>query len=306
MTKEQFKKSFISAVPFFSAAAIQIPFVLDDKFGTNEITMAANFSVGAVLFYFKCRELSYMNTPEYKEYVELYNEFVSDIARMYKELGFKGDFSTSVVYKFCLDSGIFSVEPVKYTLYKDDRDKLCRYSGGRVTTGRCCCRHNASFLADILMEMGGVAPKISVYAGNETNEKKIYKPNHLVTGTLLNDKRLIVDPTVALENFFDCGIYQFDEEYIGKKKTVKSPDGTRFYLMDSVYAKETDKGKSLKEFMKCESVFDAKELSDGFFDGIMNACRYGDDFVAFHNDEKEKILQLSKLSNVVAPHGRVI
>lgn len=305
MTKEQFKKGFISGVPYFAAAAMQVPFVLDGDVGVNGVMMAANFGIGAVLFYLKCKRFSFLNTAEYKEYVAVYNEFVSDIAKMYKELGFKGDFSTSVVYKHCLESGIFSVEPVEYTLYYDDKDDVYRYCGGRVATGKCCCRHNASLLADVLTEMGGVAPKVSVYLGEETNEKNIYRANHLVTGTLLNDKRLIVDPTVGLVDFWNHGAYLFDREYSGKMTTVKSLDDTRFYLLDPVYAKETDKGRSYKEFMKHDSDISSEELADSFFDGTMNACRYNDDFITFHHDEKKKILQLARLSSVVAPHGKV-
>lgn len=306
MTKEQVKRGLESAAPYLVASAVNIPFVLDGDVGVHGTFMAANFGVSAVLFYLKYRQYKYLDTPEYKEYVDLYEEFISDIAKMYKELGFKGDFSTSIVLKQCLDSGIFSVEPVKYTLYEDDKDKLCRYSGGRVATGSCCCRHSASFMADVLTATGGLAPKISVYFGDETDEKKIYKPNHLVTGTLLNDKKVIIDPTVNLLSLWHHGIYQFDSEYKGKMTTAKSQDETRFYLMDSVYAKETDKGKSLKEFMKCSGDIDEEELVDAFLAGTLDACKYNDEFIIFHNDEKKKILQLSKLSNVVAPHGRVI
>lgn len=303
MTKEQVKRGLESAAPYLVASAVNIPFVLDGDVGVNGTLLAANFGVSALLFYLKCRQFIYLDTPEYKEYVDLYEEFILDIAKMYKELGFKGDFSTSIVLKQCLDSGIFSEKPVKYTVYQDDADRMTKYSGGRVTTGSCCCRHSASFMADVLTATGGVAPKISVYFGDETDEKKIHSANHVVTGTLLNDKKVIIDPTVNLLSLWHHGIYQFDSEYKGKMTTAKSLDETRFYLMDSVYAKETDKGKSLKKFMKCSSDIDEEELMDAFLDGTLSACRYNDEFIAFHNDEKKKILQLSRLSSVVAPHG---
>lgn len=306
MTKEQFRKSFISVAPYISSGLAQIPFIADDDNFFNEIFMAINLGVGALLFYLKCRKLGYMNTPEYKEYVALYDDVVSDIAKMYSELGFKGDFSTSVVFKHCLENGIFSLEPVKYTLFESDKEELYKYCGGRVATGKCCCRHNASLLADVLTEMGGISPKVSVYFGEETDERKIYKSNHLVTGVLLNDKRVLVDPTTRLAIFGERGIYKFDSEYSGKMTTAKSFDGTRFYLMNSFYAKETDNGKSYREFMKHDSVTDLDELIEGLLQGTMNACRYNRDFVTFHNDEKPKILQLAKLSEVVAPHGKKV
>ena len=305
MTKEQFKKGFISAVPYLSAGAIQIPYLADPSC-INEFMMGINLGIGALLFYLKCKEYKFMNTKEYKDYVSLYDEFVKDIAKMYKELGFKGDFSTSIVYKHCLEAGIFSISPVQYTLFENDKEKLYKYCGGRVATGECCCRHNASLLADIITEMGGVAPKISVYFGDETEEKKIDKPNHLTTGVLLNNKKMIVDSTTALPMFGERGIYLFDSEYTGKKKTFKSFDDTRFYVMDSVYSKETDGGKSLRQFMKKENVNDKDEVMEGILTGVMDACRYSGDFITFHNDEKPKILELARLSGVVAPHGEKI
>lgn len=156
MTEEQIKSGFSSALPYIYAAGMYVP-MLTFNFGIAELNQAALLGfcgVGALKFYLGYKKLQYMSTPEYREYIDLYNEYVSDIALMLDELGFKSDFSAAIAYKYCLNLGIFSSETYEYTIYENDRERVLRYSGARVATGACCCRHNASLLSDILIQRG--------------------------------------------------------------------------------------------------------------------------------------------------------
>lgn len=307
MTKEQFASGFKSAAPYLVGAAVQTPFIFDgDNFVNTGLAIALT-GLSGLNFYLGCRRLNYTNVPEYKEYVQLYDEVVTDIAKMYKELGFKGDFITSVAFQYCLDTGVFSKDVIGYTLYEDDKDRLVKRVGGRVATGAYCCRHCASLLSDVLTKMGGIAPKISVYSGTEDDEKKIWQANHLVTGVLHDDKRVIVNPVAAgLSKFLISGIYLFDNEYEGKKKTALSLIDNRYYLLYSDITLQTDNVKTMIKFMKYDSNIKREEINEALVDGMIETLKYAQDFMSFQNDERPKILQLAKLSEAVAPHGKAI
>ena len=299
MTIEQLKGGFKSGTPFFCAALTQIPCIFDRQFEANEILLLSNLFVGAVLFGFEYQYLNYTNIPEYKEYVELYEEFISDIAKMYRELGFKGDFTASLAYKLCLESGIFSARPVQYTIYENDCDRLIKYCGGRVATGAYCCRHNASLLSDILTKMGGIAPKISVFTSEETMKRK-FLPDHLVTGVLHENKRLVIDPTMGIG-----GVFLFENEYNSGINTMISSSDFRYYMTyASRFAKEKDNKKITKEFMQYKPIANFDELIEFQFECLAKVSVYQDEYEAFHEEEKPKILQLARLSDVVASHGK--
>lgn len=306
MTKEQFINGFRSAAPYLGAAVVQAPFILEDADAVSIGIALSCISLSGLKFYLECKKFEYTNTPEYREYVQLYDEVVTDIAKMYKELGFKGDYITSIAFQHCLDTGVFSKDVIGYTLYEDDKDRLVRYAGGRVATGAYCCRHCASLLSDVLTKMGGIAPKIAVYSGPEDDEKKIWRSNHLVTGVLHNDKRLIVNPVAGLAGFFINGVYLFDNEYEGKKRTAISLIDNRYYLLYSDFSLQRENMKAMRKFMRYDSNIEYGEIHEAFAEGLLEAFKYDREFRNFRNDERPKILQLAKLSEVVAPHGKVI
>ena len=58
------------------------------------------------------------------------------------------------------------------------------------------------------------------------------------------------------------------------------------------------------EFMKFPAIEDPNELFDDYLEALLTATNLLPDFRDFHEEEKPKILQLSHLSEIVAPHGK--
>lgn len=297
MSEEQLREALSSGGPALGVSLLQIPFLFDGRPGGNEFVFLASILAGAAGFYQGYNKYKYTNTPEYREFVELYKEFISDIAKMYKQLGFKGDFVGSVAYEFCVHNGIFSQGEVCRDPEVDNYNESIKYCGGIVATGRFCCRHNASLLTDVLTEMGGLATDISVFIGDEENESYA---NHLVTGVLCNGKKLVVDPM----SYGD--IYFFDDRYSKGYMSIVSSEETRYRIVSSVFSDEKDNKKRLKEFMRYECFDDFDEIHQIESAAKNEARKYFAEYEAFHEEEKPKILQLAKLNKAVSSYGRKI
>jgi hypothetical protein len=70
---------------------------------------------------------------------------------------------------------------------------------------------------------------------------------------------------------------------------------------------------TLAQDVKCHYWFRAAhamswsdELVDDYMNSSKQAAMYMRDFRCFHEEEKPKILELSRLNRIVAPHGRKI
>ena len=56
--------------------------------------------------------------------------------------------------------------------------------------------------------------------------------------------------------------------------------------------------------MKFPAFTDSDELFDDYMEALLTTVGLLPDFKDFHEEEKPKILQLSRLSEIVAPHGK--
>lgn len=145
-----------------------------------------------------------------------------------------------------------------------------------------------------------MAPKIFVYSGSG----EILKPNHLVTGILHNDKKLIVDPTMRLNFLGAEGIYLFNDAF-KKEKTAVSLSDKEIRLASCWDIDNNDNMKMRREFMKYDSLTDEEEILSYYNFVQGNLARHIVDFGMFHMDERPKILQLAKLNEKFSPHGKI-
>lgn len=295
MSSEQIKEVIKKGGPFLGLSLLQVPFLFNNQFQGNEVVFIASLLFGIANSVEGYNEYRYTNIPEYSEYISLYKEFVSDIASMYSELGFKGDFATSLAYEFCIHNGIFSKCDVNRKWNQEEENVLVKYCGGRVTTGNFCCRHSASLLTDILSEMGGVATNISVRTSTDRIRDDA---NHLVTGLLCDNKRLVVDSM----NYGE--IFLIDDKDGRNIRTISSADGKIYRFIASDFFSESDNKKRFRNFMKYDSFDDFSEILQIESDAMREARKYFDEYKSFHEDEKPKILQLSRLSDTISFYAK--
>lgn len=244
-------------------------------------------------------------SDQYAESVELYSEYVSDIASLFKDLNFDSNLAACFAYRYCLERGFLSKNSqFSYTVYKDHFDNLVDLYGASIATGTGCCRHISALLTDVINEMGGTAANISVASiyGKEN-------ARHMLTGVVHNDKSLAVDATTDFNIFPYAGVLFFKDKKKRKNYVVVNP-----IIEESLYEQESslllDKSKKncerirrVKDYSNYEGNLD--EIIDLFLETIIDCCSYEEDFRTFSYDEQPKIKRLAKLNEYIAPHGEV-
>lgn len=311
MDKNRVKKGLINAAPFIGAAGVQVPFMLEGDW-VNAILFLTNLSV-SWMFYksgvVKYDREAFVKSPICQEYLGLYDEFVSDVAKMYEELGIDPGLGSAVAFRFCLESGFFSKDKTdKYSLFENDNDKFIAFLGGRVTTGRHCCRHSASLFSDINNKMKkGLSPKISVYLDNDFKRDFKLKPNHLVSGLVHKNKKLLFDSTTVFTNIFADGIAFIKDGRVMGRNVAENVTGSRFTFASDGYDNRRILNTDMyDQFMALESVANENELFDDFMEAVLTVSQNVKDFSDFHEEEKPKILQLANLNTIISPHGKEI
>lgn len=308
MDKERIKQGVISAAPYAAASLVQVPYMFGDNGWINGIFFLSaaylsysGYKKGVRKYDFK----KLTETDFYQDFVGLYNEFVEDICKMYKDLNIDKGMATLLAYKVCQENGIFSATGTdEYTTYENDKDLFIQSLGGRVTTGRHCCRHNASLFSDIVNHSGGLSPRISVYLDAEAKKKLFFRPNHLVSGLIHNNKRLVVDPTSKLTTFFTDGFCYYKGEKALHRDVLENGFGAKYTIVTAGYDNGAIYNDNYDEFMKFPAFTDSDELFDDYMEALLTTVGLLPDFKDFHEEEKPKILQLSRLSEIVAPHGK--
>lgn len=309
---EQIKKTAIGSALSLGSTALVVPsFLLN---GPNVINVTgATLAVGAGVYALsraikmkltdeKIKKV--METEEYKEYASLYREYVNDIARMFNELGFKADLSSCVAYVFCLGKGIFSEDQVyKVGSFKESFDYFPRTLGARVATGVSCCRHNASLLSDIINEMGGTAATISGTKNYPKQEHESFFANHMVTGLIHDDKKIIVDANQSLPYMLHYGLLYFDDELIdlGLVEANSCEGDINFYKKRSNLDYSLNDAR-FNKIMKSPSYLDKDEIINMYVLEVNKCFDNSSQFLDFHNEEKVKIKQLARLNERITKH----
>ena len=310
MEKERLKQGLVCSAPYFAASLGQVPFLFNETGWINGIFFLTSAYLGYKGFKRGVKKYDFkqlMETGVYKEYVELYQSFVKDIANMYKDLNIDEGLGSVVAYKMCQERGIFSATgDNQYTLYENDKDFFVQSLGARVTTGRYCCRHNASLMSDVINARGGISPKISVFIDSEGKKRFKLIPNHLVSGVVHNGKRVVADPTVSLLMMPKDGLFYYGGEKSLTRDVLENKSGDKYTLVSSIYDNGNLDNDFYEQFMKLPALEDSDEIFGDYVEALTSVCSYLPDFKDFYEEEKPKILQLSRLSEIVAPHGRKI
>lgn len=238
----------------------------------------------------------------YQECRCLYIDFVKDIASFFKQSGFDDGLSAYALYIYCLTKGYFSLDlSYKYETNGFGFDFFSEIFGSTVTTGRGCCRHNASLFTDVVNEMGGLAANFCV-----SKSRFRLKPNHMVTGIIHDDKKLIVEPTILNPrvHFVDRA-YFFDDDKLKNNKVVAHSfeNRKRVYKLDS-YADYFINDLRVNALLNYPS-FQEDDIFELYYDsylkyeGLCNKRK--DDILCFAHDLQPKVKVLAKTNRLVIP-----
>ncbi|MBO5121312.1 MAG: hypothetical protein J6C28_06485 [Bacilli bacterium] len=311
MNKERVKKGLISAAPFIAGAGIQIPYIFDDGGWFNLAMLLTNAGVAYINYkngVVKFDREAFVKSPICQEYLELYKDFVKDIATAYEELGINPGLEAAVAFRYCLENGMFSKDKTNsYALFENDNDKFIAFLGGRVATGKQCCRHSASLFSDINSNMKkGLSPKISVFLSDTYSKKIKLKPNHLVSGLVHKNKKMLFDSTSSFNNVFADGLGFIQDKKVRGRVVAENVTGTKFNFVNDAYDNKLLATDTYELFMDLESIKDSSEIFDDYMEAIFSIVGHAKDFSDLHEEEKPKILQLANLSTIVSSHGKEI
>lgn len=313
---DEMKKAIVTSATFLTSSAVSMTDVIINHSIPSSVFFLVSLGYGInsfnrVLDLNKKRKRlnEIINSDQYAEYVELYSEYVSDIAGLFKNLNFENNLVSCFAYRYCLERGFLSKDSeFSYTIYKDHFDSLVDLYGGSIATGAGCCRHTSALLTDVINGMGGTAaniPVINIYGGK--NSRSMYA-NHVLTGIVHNDKSLAVDTTTIFESFPFTGILFFKDN---KKKNyvIVNPVSEecmyeqKLSLLFDKSKKNCERLKKVRDYSNYEGDFD--EIINLYLETILDCCTHEDDFRTFSHDEQPKIKRLSKLNEYIAPHGEV-
>lgn len=312
MNKDRVKKGLVNAAPYIAGASVQVPFLFDGDNWFNIAMLLTNTGVAYMNYksgVLKFDREAFIKSPLCQEFLGLYDEFTSDVAKMFGDLGVEAGIDLAVAYKLCLENGIFSCDDTdRYALFENDSDKFIALLGGRVTTGAHCCRHSASLFSDISGKVPkGLSPKVSVFLDKDYNGKRKIVPNHLVSGLVHKNKKLLFDSTSSFNSLFADGLAFIQDDKVRGRHTAENVTGIRMTFAPDAYDNKKFFSTDLyDQFMELESVKNSSEVFDDYMESMFKNVEKLGEFRDFHEEEKPKILQLSNLSKIVSPHGKEI
>lgn len=270
-----------------------------------------------------------MKSKEYKQCIELYNKYVVELTKLFESLKLNNSLEISIAYDYILSLGLLSKDNnFEYKVFEEDIDYVTELYGTRIATGNGVCRHTSTLLTDLLNQLGKTAANISVKLYNEdrtlelisdvTEEKIIY--DHMVTGMLIDNKKLIYDATNHCIGTFsktqisnlkinpkfyavatDCylqekgyniatknGIYVVNRNQIYfDHNNFKAPNNLNNILEKEMY--NIDEEKIKNTYKKIENII---------YDNVSSLAE-------FYNKEIETMEELSRFNHILAPHSDI-
>lgn len=251
------------------------------------------------------------NSLEYKECSRLYDEFIRRVANLIRDMGYSNSMEAVLYFDAFQNGGILSQDSNNvYYNYKYDRVMTTELLGARMASGRCVCRHYASFAADIFSELGLVASPLMVKREESCNpEERLRNPfitwTHALVGIAEGDKKYLYDPTSSL--FADKSDFSFkDERYSGY---VAKPTGDEFAGHYLIYpGNRAVFNRKYKEISYAIGALplmrlDKEELKCMHEKIEATVTKRIDDIVYFYQSNKKLMREIAELECAISPHG---
>lgn len=177
------------------------------------------------------------NTSTYHECVKEYNQYIKEVARLIKHLGFKSSKDVVAYLQLLLETGHFSkYMNHRYKKFNHENEYITELCGARVLTGKSVCRHMSTFFADVLNQLGYTAANIQVNTAEKDpiriaiDEHRI--PNHAIVGVMDQGQKFMFDPTSGLYTTPAKGISYEEPESALVSEYVSNQGPKRYVIID--------------------------------------------------------------------------
>lgn len=176
-------------------------------------------------------------TSTYHECVKEYNQYIKEVARLIRHLGFTSSKDVVTYLQILLETGHFSKNMNhRYKKFKHEIEYTTELCGARVLSGKSVCRHMSTFFADVLTQLGYTAANIQVIATEKdpvkiaTNEYR--RSNHAIVGVMDQGQKFMFDPTSGLFTTPARGISYDTPESVLISEYVDSNPKKRYVIID--------------------------------------------------------------------------
>lgn len=285
------------------------------------LSFFVNLPVGIVLYglYMKWKDTSYIveemsnitrNSLEYKECAELYDKYLETLADFIRDFGFRNSREAVLYFDAFMNAGVFSQTfNNEYYNFKNDILMTTELLGARVVSGRCVCRHYASFAADLFNKLNILATPLMVKRECELNpEVALRNPRlemeHAVVGVVDETKKYIYDPTNSL--FADEADIEFEDERY--RPYVAKPTGDEFdghyllYLGTKTFNRKYRESGAIVSGLAMLRL-DKEELSELHESVEQTVIKRVDDITGFMLDNKKIVAEIARLEGMISPHS---
>lgn len=181
-------------------------------------------------------------TPVYSRMSENYFTFTHKLAVFLKKFEIKDTKELLCLLELMMQIGYFSYNfKHEYHKYKIDMGEMSGTTGAHVVTGKCVCRHMASFFSDVLYRFNIESCNVSARVRYENEVDEFIKQgrkqefNHAVVGVVDGDSKFIFDPT---NNVFvgksDTKFKGYEEDQVGQTE-LKDKNTYVFTSSESIW-----------------------------------------------------------------------
>ena len=131
----------------------------------------------------------------------------------------------------------------------------------------------------------GLSPKISVYLSDVYSKKLKLKPNHLVSGLVHKNKKMLFDSTSSFNNMFADSLGFIQDKKIRGRVVAENVTGTKFNFVNDAYDNKLLATDIYEQFMDLESIKDSSEIFDdgGWFYLAMLLTNAGVAYINYKN-----------------------
>lgn len=250
------------------------------------------------------------STKTYEECKKEYKTYITEVAKLIKNLNFPSSKDAIVYLQLLLETGHFSkYMNHKYKLFSEEKDYVLELCGAKVLSGTSVCRHQASFFTDVLNELGYTAATISVVATSHDpikvakNFTKIHW-NHAVTGVSENGEMYLFDPTCGKFAAKPTDISIKEIEAIIVSQIVQ--EGNSKYLIINPRSQIINFNRDQQ--LRTINTSKMMTISNGEYEFLKNKAELiyrGNAHTQFHffQEQEERRAKIEKLYQELCPYG---
>lgn len=237
------------------------------------------------------------NTDEFMDLEILYDEYITEIAKLIKMFGDLDIYEVSVLYIILLKNGILSKErSFNYHRYDEDNDYRS-ILGSRIASGYGVCRHESFNLLDVFNKLGYqnsyIACKADMHNSKFKNIPKLFsiftKDTHGIGIIADSKEHLIVDPT------WECvGKFSKEESTIKARKFWDVENNLLYYLnYDKLQRKDVSYFNKLESMLEKPNYLDIhpSEETKLKFRNIKQTVTENFEYLDFWNQKHEELMQ---------------